>query len=252
MTEINFKIENWSGWSPNLRKKEDWESLANNPDKKITSQETDIEESPSLDFITQRTQRRYSQLTKMSLKTTQDILDNAEKIPSVFASRFGEYQKTIKLIDSINNNEVLSPAAFSLSVHNTAAGVFSLTNKNKKLYTSVSAGNKTFETGLIEAISKLTLYNKILYVIGDEKISTKNEENIIKIPYSFAFLITNDTQNKNEKTKDNKFLTLSTKNTHPADAYKKIEENSAFDFIKWYIIKNNKHFKLTKNIILKK
>ena len=130
MKEIDFNIINWSAWAPGLENKEDWTNWASGQ----KSFSNDQELSPTIDFIPSIQRRRLSLLTKMSLKTAFECSKTYGNFESVFASRYGEIGQTLKLLKSINQKEDLSPAGFSLSVHNTAAGINSVINKNTKSY----------------------------------------------------------------------------------------------------------------------
>lgn len=73
-------------------------------------------------------------------------------IKIVFASQYGELDNLNKLIKQYTEENEVSPATFSGSVHNSAVGQFSLLNKITKSYNSVSAEDVTFGAGLTEAV----------------------------------------------------------------------------------------------------
>lgn len=79
-------------------------------------------------------------------------VDNLSGIKLVFASQYGELERLKKLVAQYTEENEVSPATFSGSVHNAVIGQFSLLNKITQSYNSISAENYTFEAGLIEAI----------------------------------------------------------------------------------------------------
>ena len=60
-------------------------------------------------------------------------------IKIVFASRYGELDRLKKLVYQYTQENEVSPATFSGSVHNSAVGQFSLLNRITKSYNSISA-----------------------------------------------------------------------------------------------------------------
>lgn len=91
----------------------------------------------------------------------------------VFASRHGEIETTITLLNNIADDEPFSPTAFSHSVHNTAAGYFSIATGNRQPSISLAAGRETFCFGLIEAAGLLARHpqRKVLYVWSAEPLA---------------------------------------------------------------------------------
>jgi hypothetical protein len=65
-------------------------------------------------------------------------------------------ERTLSILRSLCDSDPVSPADFSLSVHNALAGLLSIASKNSQGHTAISAGPDTFAYGLIEAISMLS------------------------------------------------------------------------------------------------
>ena len=79
-----------------------------------------------------------SSLTRMAFATASSCADQlAVKPCCIFASRHGELARTVKIIESIVKLEDVSPTDFSLSVFNTALGLFSIFTENKAPSTMV-------------------------------------------------------------------------------------------------------------------
>jgi hypothetical protein len=90
----------------------------------------------------------------------------------IFASRHGELGRTVKIIDSIVKLQDVSPTDFSLSVFNTALGLYSIFTENKAPSTMVVGGEDTFGSALIEAMTYLRRFPDlpVLLVYFDEPL----------------------------------------------------------------------------------
>ena len=73
----------------------------------------------------------------------------------VFCSRYGESDRTLRILHSLAAREPISPADFSLSVHNALAGLLSIAWANTAGHTAISAGADSFGYGLLEAVACL-------------------------------------------------------------------------------------------------
>jgi hypothetical protein len=112
--------------------------------------------------------RRLSQNIKMALYVAHFASNKAENITkSVFASRFGEWQQTVKLLEAYCIEDTISPAGFGLSVHNAAAGLASVIYGNKKPYVAIAAGENTISVAMLEALLSID-DGDVLFVYSDE------------------------------------------------------------------------------------
>lgn len=73
----------------------------------------------------------------------------------IFSSRHGEYSRTFSMLQMLAGEDAVSPADFSMSVHNALAGLMSIATGNRKGHTALAAGRDTFGYGLIEAAACL-------------------------------------------------------------------------------------------------
>lgn len=146
---LNFTLKSWSAWSPGLDNHADWSSWAHISQRKIS----DVE-NPGVKDLPMMLRRRLSPLGRMAMRVAHDVkLDETPHL--VFSSRYGETQQTLKLLQSLALNEPVSPVGFSTSVHNALAGLLSISSKNTKPHTAVSAGKASFCAALLEAICLL-------------------------------------------------------------------------------------------------
>lgn len=86
----------------------------------------------------------------------------------VFASRYGNMGVTADLLALLANSELLSPAKFSISVHNAAAGAASQIVANRGGHTAIAAGAASLRAGLTEAWTRLrTGCPSVIFVYSD-------------------------------------------------------------------------------------
>ncbi len=135
-------------------------------DKFYVWRESDNERLPDVSFIPPMVRRRMTDLQKIAVGVAHHVVPDNTDYQMVFASRYGEWNQTIKLITQFHNDNEMSPAGFSNSVHNAAAGAFSVLTKNKKSYVSVAAGARTLESGILAA---LMAERPVLFVFAEEK-----------------------------------------------------------------------------------
>ena len=95
-----------------------------------------------------------SDLEKIAIGLAKKIAPETQNYTIVFASKFGEWGQTIRLIKQFFNEKEMSPAGFSNSVHNATAGIFSLLTKNKNSYTAIAAGDNTLEMAILKALTE--------------------------------------------------------------------------------------------------
>ena len=73
----------------------------------------------------------------------------------IFSSRHGETVRGVKILDAIAEGESPSPTDFMMSVHNAAAGMFTIEGKVHAPASSLSAGAESFHMALVEAAAML-------------------------------------------------------------------------------------------------
>ena len=134
-------------------------------DNFISWQESPDEKLPDISFVPSMMRRRMSDLEKIAVGLAGRIAPETQDYTMVFASKFGEWRQTINLIQQFFDEQEMSPAGFSNSVHNAAAGLFSLLTKNTNSYTSIAAGQDTLEMAILKA---LTEKNDVMVVFVGE------------------------------------------------------------------------------------
>lgn len=139
-----------------------------------------------LSSIPMMLRRKLSPAGKIAMHTLLQCYEGGEP-ELVYTSRYGELERMVKLIkQQLEENEV-SPANFSFSVHNSTIGLFSLINKIHNDYNSIAACENSFSAGLLAAIlnKKETLFCYAESVDRYEScsmlIGTEYKENSIRV-----------------------------------------------------------------------
>ena len=129
-------------------------------------QQSETEKIPSVKFIPSLLSRRLTKVEKIGLFLTHKLEPLPENCQIIFASRFGEWQQTIDLIQQFFAEKEMSPAGFSHSVHNAMPGVLSVLNKSTNSYTSIAAKEWTIENALIESFCAK---KPVLFIFAEEE-----------------------------------------------------------------------------------
>ncbi|KKW75074.1 MAG: beta-ketoacyl synthase chain length factor [Acinetobacter sp.] len=106
----------------------------------------------ALDAIPAMQRRRLSSLAKMALHSALVSLDGQSVDYIVWASKFGDEEKTLSILQDVLKAQVPSPTQFSISVHNAIAGLYSILCQDHTPSTSLSC---EWTEALIEAYAIL-------------------------------------------------------------------------------------------------
>lgn len=184
--QLAFDILSWNAWTPDFQTKESW-SLWQAPNQQTALNKV----SPALSQIPAMQRRRFSRLTKMMLTVAFDCqVENSTR--SIFASRHGELNRTIGLLEDVVAKQPLSPMAFSQSVHNTGSGIYGILSGNKTSSTSIAAGTESLPQALIEAYGQLAEQPQpVLLVFADDPVPPVYNEffNEVELPIAFGLLL---------------------------------------------------------------
>ncbi|UJF22509.1 beta-ketoacyl synthase chain length factor [Shewanella sp. OMA3-2] len=185
--QLAFDILSWSAWTPDFQTRESW-SLWQEPNQQTALSKV----SPALSEIPAMQRRRFSRLTKMMLTVAFDCqAENSTR--SIFASRHGELNRTIGLLEDVVAKQPLSPTAFSQSVHNTGSGIFGILSANKTSSTSIAAGAQSLPQAFIEAYGQLAEQPQpVLLIFADDPVPPVYNEffNEVEFPIGFGLLLT--------------------------------------------------------------
>ncbi|CAH0533966.1 hypothetical protein VST7929_01848 [Vibrio stylophorae] len=169
LNSLSCNILAWHALAPGYNNQQQWQAWAQQPS--LTLESGDI---PKFDAIPMMMRRRMSLNSKMAVQAALTLCqDDACQVDSViFTSRHGELGRTMETIVDLNQGEEASPMAFSQSVHNTAAGLFTIASKRKVPAISLASGNNSFAAGWVEACMylKLNPTHRVLLVDFDQPL----------------------------------------------------------------------------------
>lgn len=119
----------------------------------------------------------------------------SNKLPAIFVSSVGEMLVTDKLCRAIaQHNYPLSPTLFHNSVHNTAAGYWSMATGSMAPMQAMGALNDGFALGLLEAWCQLqTVTERVLLVVYDEVMPEQLLPDYTWKACAFALLLDHET-----------------------------------------------------------
>jgi len=144
-------VAGWAAWSPGRENGNEWRRWARKPAPLA------CDGHPSADFLPSMLRRRCSPLARIMLTTAFASCPQEERadVRTVFASRHGNINESIPLLDRLAEEQPISPTRFSHTVHNAQAGLFSIAAGNRQASSSVAAQEDTFACGYLEALTHL-------------------------------------------------------------------------------------------------
>lgn len=164
---MQIPLKHWQAWTPGASTIDEWQKFLME-NKPVTSSL-----KPDVSFLPPMFRRKLSPLTRMVFSTAHSLEQQNGPIdaPVVLATRHGELDLSIDLINAELSDSPLSPAKFSMSVHNSPVGFLSIQSRNTNPNTAISAGARTLEMGLLESIAMLKEYRQCLLIYADESLS---------------------------------------------------------------------------------
>lgn len=157
----SFVVADWAACTPTIRSRAQWAAwIKGEP----------IAPAPAIS-LPPILRRRISTIGQLAYAAGHGIRD-ASKARYIFASRHGEFGRTLSLLESIDHGEGVSPADFSLSVHNALMGLLSIWARNAHGHTTLASGTDSFACALIEAAAMLAddQTTPVLLVYYDEPL----------------------------------------------------------------------------------
>ena len=122
-----------------------------------------------LSFLAASQKKRLTPTISMALEVAYNCTRNhQENVRSVFCTRYGEYECTFKMLETLINSFFISPASFSMSTHNVPSGVIAINTNNKASSTTISSLGSTLEHGFLEAAMLVRQYlEPVLFIYID-------------------------------------------------------------------------------------
>lgn len=161
----DFVVTAWGAFAPGLSCCEDWQRW------RLGEVATGDQEPPPPKLIPRALLRRLSPLAKAVFNAIVPCAQTGAAIPAVFSSSHGEIVKSLQMLEALQSGDELSPTAFSLSVHNAIAGLFSIAFGDHQEISVVAPGNDGMASGFIEALGLLHEgHSEVLLVFYDEPL----------------------------------------------------------------------------------
>lgn len=185
---MKFSIEAVFGIAPGLLDDTEWEEWANSNEKIDPSQPI-----RSTGLLPKMVARRLSEGSRSAIDVGLNLCSKPISA-LVFSSRHGELQRAEKILLSLNKSQTVSPTDFTMSVHNTAVGNYSIFCKLISPATSISAGADSFHAGLVEAYGMLSAgLERILLIDFESSLPSYLGERFPKgipfFPYSIGLVM---------------------------------------------------------------
>jgi hypothetical protein len=128
---------------------------------------------PIPDGLPPAERRRTGLVVKLALgvglQATAQAAVEPDTLPAVFASSGGDGQNCHEICQTLSLDErLISPTRFHNSVHNAAAGYWSIATRSRAASNSVCAFDWSFAAGLLEAVTQVTVdRTRVLLVAYD-------------------------------------------------------------------------------------
>lgn len=94
--------------------------------------------------------RRMSPFERALARCVLGLCRDDEAIEVTLGSRFGNLATATAMLTDIARGDMVSPMAFSVSVHNAVCGVLNQVRKDRTPHTAVAAGHSTVDAALTE------------------------------------------------------------------------------------------------------
>jgi hypothetical protein len=146
---VSFSIAAHAAWAPGIETRDAWLMWAD----KIFPIAGNVE--PPVRAMPPMLRRRAGSLGKMALEVAYQCLGDRTGVPTVFCSRHGEASRSVDMLSDLAQNVLLSPASFSLAVHNATGGLFTIARGDQANNIALAAGSSTIEHAVIEACGLL-------------------------------------------------------------------------------------------------
>lgn len=146
---IGFAIQDWAAYAPGLSEAGAWRAWARAPHAFAGSVDAPLADMAPL------LRRRLAGVGRMAAQAAWDAQPQPGSMPVVFASRWGDAQRSLQLLTAYCQTGELSPTDFALSVHNAIGALYSIARRDGRPYCSIAGESASAAAGLIEAAAWL-------------------------------------------------------------------------------------------------
>lgn len=150
--KLNIAVERWCAWEPQTRQAS---TVARCTQYNLGTQTIASVDKPGLAEIPAMQRRRLGDLARTVFHVLARCADAGAQEPVIFSSYMGEIGRTQDILGAIAANEPVSPASFSLSVHNAIGGQWSLIQGVKAPMVALAPPSNSPVPALLEAAGML-------------------------------------------------------------------------------------------------
>jgi hypothetical protein len=187
---FSFSLLDAQALSPGLNQVSQWQQWA---EQGLWPDAAPLPPTPLLPMMMAR---RLSAGARLAVQLGLEMLGRHEIDNAIFVSRHGELARSLTLLQGLAAANPLSPTDFSMSVHNTAAGLCSIQGKAALPMSSLAAGEGGLMAGLTEAVANLQAgYRRVLLVLFEGEIPAFHHPWIPATPpYGIALVLGDEEQ----------------------------------------------------------
>lgn len=185
----DFGIARWRAWAPGTHGAEGWQAWLKG------AQPYEADSQPDVNFLPPLLRRRLDRHGRMALATAWPCTEGLPTVPCVFASRHGSLDRTLGLLTGLAAGDMLSPTDFSLSVHNSTVGLYSIARGDRAPATAMAAGADSLGMGMIEGANMIAAgAERVLVCYADDVVPETYRPYIAaeaaRTPFSVSLLLT--------------------------------------------------------------
>lgn len=187
--QLQVKVSSWKAWAPGLDDLGDWRRWS--AEGSSVGDVVPADESalvPDVSYLPAMLRRRLSPLAKAATHVAWHCLGDAPAdTPVIFSSLYGESERTLALTESVATDQPLSPASFSLSVHNAVAGQFTIARQLTSEAVCLSPAGGGVVPALLEAHGMLAEgAERVLVVYYDQPLPACYDDMQLRSPTLMA------------------------------------------------------------------
>lgn len=145
---LRVTVEQWAAVAGGLSTRQQWLEWFRAP--------TPLEQAftPQLPWMAAGLRRRLTPMGRAALGMLAECQPQAP-CPVVFASRYGDLGAVATLLAQLHREGGISPMTFSLSVHNSAVGIYSIARQERTPTTSITVAQDLAESAFLECLGWL-------------------------------------------------------------------------------------------------